>query len=105
MLGQVTFGELQALNSSIRCNLLAVYKPHYVFGTSFNNIDFEGETKLPVSLEAKQNHPKEAFTNYVYKRRGVGGQKNLLFVNFYTIENVNGGGRWSKKDKSCKRSL
>ena len=35
---------------------------------------------------------KEAFTNYVYKRRGVGGQKNGLFVNFYTIENVNGVG-------------
>ena len=33
-----------------------------------------------------------AFTNYVYKRRGVGGQKNWLFVNFYTIENVNAGG-------------
>ena len=31
------------------------------------------------------------FTNYVYKRRGVGGPKNRLFVNFYTIENVNGG--------------
>ena len=40
-----------------------------------------------------------------YKRRWVGGQKNWLFVNFYTIENVNGGGRWSKKDKSCKSSL
>ena len=35
---------------------------------------------------------KGAFTNYIYKRRGVGGQKNRLFVNFYTIENVNGGG-------------
>ena len=35
---------------------------------------------------------KGAFTNYVYKRRGVGGQKNRLFVNHYTIENVNGGG-------------
>ena len=35
---------------------------------------------------------KGAFTNYVYKRRGVGGQKNQLFVNHYTIENVNGGG-------------
>ena len=23
---------------------------------------------------------------------GLGGQKNWLFVNFYTIENVNGGG-------------
>ena len=31
------------------------------------------------------------------QEEGVGGQKNLLFVNFYTIENVNGGGRWSKK--------
>ena len=29
---------------------------------------------------------------YVYKRRGVGGQKNRLFVNFHTIKNVNGGG-------------
>ena len=35
---------------------------------------------------------KGSFTNYVYKRRGVGGQKNRVFVNFYTIENVNGGG-------------
>ena len=34
---------------------------------------------------------KGPFTNYVYKRRGVGGQKNRLFVNFYAIENVNGG--------------
>ena len=37
-------------------------------------------------------HYKGAFTNYVYKGRGVGGQKNRLFVNIYTIENVNGGG-------------
>ena len=35
---------------------------------------------------------KGAFTNFVYKRMGVGGQKNQLFVNFYTVENVNGGG-------------
>ena len=36
---------------------------------------------------------KGPFTNYVYKRSGVGGQKNRLFVNHYsTIENVNGGG-------------
>ena len=35
-------------------------------------------------------YDKGPFTNYVYKRRGVGGQKNRLFVNFYTIENVNG---------------
>ena len=38
------------------------------------------------------NFTKVAFTNYVYKKRGVGGQKNRLFVNIYTIENVNGGG-------------
>ena len=48
---------------------------------------------------------KGVFTNYVYKMRGGGGQKNGLFVKFYTIENVNGGGRGSKKAKSCKRSL
>ena len=39
-----------------------------------------------------ETYRKGAFTNYVYKRRGVGGQQNRLFVNFYTIENVNGGG-------------
>ena len=38
------------------------------------------------------NSAKGPFTNYVYKKRGVGGQKNGLFVNFHTIENVNGGG-------------
>ena len=35
---------------------------------------------------------KGPFTNYVYKRRGVGSQKNWFFVNFYAIENINGGG-------------
>ena len=43
--------------------------------------------------------PKGAFTNYVYKIRGVGGQKDQLFVNFYTIENVNGGGQVVKKSQ------
>ena len=38
-------------------------------------------------------------------RRGVGGQKNQLFVNIYPIENVNRGDRWSKKDQFCKHSL
>ena len=42
--------------------------------------------------EMMQISNKGPFTNYVYKKRGVGGQKNWLFVNFYTIENVNGGG-------------
>ena len=28
---------------------------------------------------------KGPLTNYVYKRRGVDGQKNQLFVNFYTV--------------------
>ena len=42
---------------------------------------------------------KGPFTNYVYKRRGIGGQKNRLFVNFCTIVNVNGGG-WVVKKKT-----
>ena len=46
---------------------------------------------FPSSLMS--NFHMGAFTNYVYKRRGVGGQKHRLFVNFYTIENVNGGGQ------------
>ena len=45
----------------------------------------------------KETDCKGAFTNYVYKRRGVGGQKNRLFVNFYTTKHVNGGYKWSKK--------
>ena len=39
----------------------------------------------------ENNYGKGPFTNYVYKRKGVGGQKNRLFVNFHTVENVNGG--------------
>ena len=37
-----------------------------------------------------RGHSQTTFTREL--RRGVGGQKNRLFVNFYTIENVNGGG-------------
>ena len=53
---------------------------------------------------------KGPFTNYIYKRRGVGGQKNRLFVNFYTIENVNGGGVGGQKKPNlvnivCERPL
>ena len=33
-----------------------------------------------------------AFTNYIYKRRGVGSQNFRLFVNHYKVETVNGGG-------------
>ena len=32
-------------------------------------------------------------------------QKCPLFVNLYTIENFNAGGRWSKKLESCQHSL
>ena len=46
----------------------------------------------PSTFSTVGTNPKGPFTNYVYKRRGVGGQKNQLFVNFYTIENVNRGG-------------
>ena len=35
---------------------------------------------------------KGAFANYVDKKRGVGGQKNQLFINFYAKEIVNGRG-------------
>ena len=32
-----------------------------------------------------------AFTNYVYKRRGVDSEKMLIFANIHMVENVNGG--------------
>ena len=53
---------------------------------------------------------KEPFTNYVYKSRGVSGQKNRLFVNFDTIENVNGRGLGGQKKPNlvnvvCERPL
>ena len=53
---------------------------------------------------------KMPFTNYVYKRRGVGGQTNPLFVKFYTIENLNKGGVGGQKKQNlvnlvCERSL
>ena len=50
------------------------------------------------SLDEKANNRrnfqnyKGPFTNYVYKRRGVGSQKMSSFVNAHKIENVNGGG-------------
>ena len=47
---------------------------------------------LNLHTKVPNHYPKGPFTNYVYKRRGIGGQKNQLFVNFYTIENENGGG-------------
>ena len=57
------------------------------------------EIKRRVTLTLKHYYrslisapPKVPFTSYVYKKRGVGGKKSQLFVNFYTIENVNGGG-------------
>ena len=45
------------------------------------------------------NNIKGSFTNYVYKTRQVGGPKMSIFVNGYTIANVNTGGSWSKKAK------
>ena len=44
------------------------------------------------------------------QEEGVGGQKNRLFVNFYTIENVNGGGVGGQKKPNlvnvvCERPL
>ena len=41
---------------------------------------------------------KGSFTNYVDKKRWVGSPKmSTFFVNLYKVENVNIGGRWSKK--------
>ena len=45
-----------------------------------------------------------SFTNYVYKRRGVGGQKKVHFLSTFIskVENVNGGRvGGQKKPKSC----
>ena len=50
-------------------------------------------------LSTFEDTVRGSFTNYVYKRRGVGGQKNRLFVNIYTIENVNGGGKVVKNSQ------
>ena len=44
----------------------------------------------------KKFEPVWAFFNYVEKRGWKGSQ---LFVNSYKVENVNVGGRWSKKAK------
>ena len=62
-------------------------------------------------LNLKSKFTKGPFTNYVYKRRGVGGQKNRFFVNLYTIENVNRGGYLGGQKKTnlvnivCERPL
>merc|ERR1712051_1082224 len=58
-----------------------------------------GEKRVASMFQVRLRYSstKGPFTNYVYKRRGVGGQKNRLFVNFYTIEDVNGGGAGGQK--------
>ena len=58
-------------------------------GTVCNNLN--RELKMCTYRVSHSDLIKGPFTNYVDKRRGVGGQKNNL--NFYTIENVNGGGQ------------
>ena len=40
-----------------------------------------------------------SFTNYVYKRRGVGSPKMLNFFNVHVVEIVNKGGYVVKKAK------
>ena len=51
-------------------------------------------------------YTKGSFTNYVYKKRWIGRYIVTKNVNFYKVESVNEGGyRWSKKPKTCQRSL
>ena len=59
---------------------------------SVHLIPIVNHLETQVSLPCLGMFDKGAFTNYIYKRRGVGGQKNRVFVNFYTIENVYEGG-------------
>ena len=73
-------------------------------------VKYDGEKWSSFFYELFWNSTKGPFTNYVYKRRGVGGQKNQPFVNFYTIENVNGGGVGGQKKPNlvnvfCERPL
>ena len=68
------FFSNQSVSNALICQFLRLFTPKEADGSK------------------SENCRKGAFTNYVYKRRGVGGQKNWLFVNFYTIKNVNGGG-------------
>ena len=85
---------------------LGCKKPKTYLGAHFGTLS-QGlvHPTAPVLLTKDSPRNKSySFTNYFYKRRVVCGRTNGLFVNFYTIENGNGGGNWSKK-KSCKRSL
>ena len=43
---------------------------------------------------------KGSFTNYVYKRTGVGSPNMSTFVNVHNVENVNRGGKVVKKAKN-----
>ena len=52
-----------------------------------------------ISLSNLVSNAWGLFTNYVYKRRGVGTPKMLIFVNVHKVKNVTGGGKWSKKSQ------
>ena len=62
-------------------------------GSETNLFCFDIDNRLNHTIDRKNgNNNWGPFTNYIYKRRGVDGQKNKLFVNHYTVENVNEGG-------------
>ena len=104
--GNGVFGNvyLLYLDNTKRLTLQAPYcrngNCRYVWAISGSNMHHIPSQFLPrisrkvlnVTNEKSSYGHKGPFTNYIYKRRGVGGQKNQFFVNFYTIENVNGGG-------------
>jgi hypothetical protein len=44
---------------------------------------------------------KGLFTNYVYKRRGIGSQKMLIYVNDHKVDNVNGAKEGFNRGVAC----
>ena len=73
-------GFKEAKSAKIKICIATLYRKILTYGKDFCK-----------HYVQKRAFGKGPFTKYVYKRRGVGGQTNRLFVNFYTIENVNGG--------------
>ena len=88
------FLRISALASNKRLNQKLYLKNYvkYPLISVPSNVEVASQSYICCSLVYNALHCKGSFTNYVYKRRRVGGQKIRHCVNFYTIENVNGGG-------------
>ena len=71
----------------------------------YRHVQVHPNTQYTHSVSNEEELAFGPFTNYVYKRRGVGGPKSPFFVNVRKVENVNRQGLEVKKSKTFQCNL